>query len=238
MENHRVASHDEWLEKRLQLLKKEKELTRLRDELSSLRRQLPWVAVVKNYRFTDGNGTHSLSDLFGNCSQLIVYHFMFGPDWDEGCTSCSWWADNLNGLDVHLAHRDIAFAAISRAPIEKLDAYRERLGWTFRWLSSNGNDFNFDYRVSFDDQAKSDNRIHYNYVDQDGFMDELPGVSVFAKDAAGHVHRTYSTYSRGLDILNGAYHLIDLTPAGRNEENGMSWLRRHDSYEEPTEHTP
>ncbi len=230
MDSHKTASRDDWLIQRQLLLQKEKALTRMRDELSHERRQLPWVPVEKDYVFTDAAGTHTLGDLFGNCSQLIVYHFMFGPDWDEGCTSCSWWADNFDGIDIHLKHRDIAFVVVASAPFEKIDAYRKRMAWRFRWLSSSGCDFNFDYHVSFDEQARTDNRIHYNYVEQNWYMDELPGASVFAKDTAGQVHHTYSTFSRGLDALNVAYQFMDLTPSGRNEDKGMAWLRRHDSY--------
>lgn len=230
MTKHTIANREQWLQQRKSLLQKEKELTRLRDELSRERRQLPWLPVDKDYAFTDATGTHTLADIFGDCSQLVVYHFMFGPNWEEGCTSCSWWADNYNGVDIHLKHRDIALVAVSSAPYKKLAAYRQRLGWNFRWLSSGDSDFNTDYHVSFGESAKADNRIHYNYVDQNWYMDELPGVSVFAKDESGKVHHTYSTYSRGLDMLNGAYQLIDLTPAGRNEDNGMSWLRRNDDY--------
>jgi predicted dithiol-disulfide oxidoreductase (DUF899 family) len=162
----------------------------------------------------------------------MIYHFMLGPDWEEGCPSCSFWADNFNGIDIHLAHRDISFLAVSRAGYEKIEAYKQRMGWSFKWVSSQNNDFNYDFCVSFSPEDKEANEITYNYIKQPYFIDELPGVSVFIKNAQGDIFHTYSTYSRGLDILNGAYNYIDLSPKGRDEESGaMNWLRRHDQYE-------
>ncbi|MFK7892675.1 MAG: DUF899 domain-containing protein [Granulosicoccus sp.] len=225
-----IVSRDAWLEKRLALLKLEKAFTRQRDELSKLRRELPWVAVEKDYRFVDVDGEYSMLELFGDQKQLMLYHFMFGADWEAGCASCSFWADNFDGIDIHLAQRDIAFMAVSSAPIEKLDQFRKRLGWRFRWLSTSQGDFNRDYRVSFDESARAAGEIDYNYRTQAFYMDELPGVSVFIRDSENRIFHTYSTYSRGVDILNGAYNYIDLAPLGRHEDNGQSWVRLHDEY--------
>jgi len=231
MNNHDVVSQEEWLIARKKLLAKEKEFTRLRDQLSAERRALPWVKVEKDYTFEGEEGQQNLADLFGNTSQVMIYHFMLGPDWDEGCPSCSFWADNFNGIDIHLAHRDITFLAVSRGAYEKLAAYKKRMGWSFKWMSSLNSDFNYDLGVSFSSEEKEDTNITYNYREQPYFMDELPGVSVFYKNELGEIFHTYSTYSRGLDILNGAYNYIDLSPKGRDEEDGiMNWLRRHDQY--------
>ena len=230
MATHKVVTQEEWLAARIKLLVEEKEFTRLRDQLSQKRRDLPWVKVNKDYVFDSIEGQHSLADLFNGHSQLIVYHFMLGPDWDEGCKSCSFWADNFEGIDIHLRHRDISFVAISRAEIGKIEAYQKRMGWTFQWLSSFNTDFNYDYQASFTAEQKERNEVFYNYIDQPYFVDEMAGVSVFSKDKAGDIFHTYSTYARGLDILNSAYNYIDLVPMGRNEEDGMSWLRHHDKY--------
>jgi predicted dithiol-disulfide oxidoreductase (DUF899 family) len=175
----------------------------------------------------------TLADLFGKHQQLLVYHFMFGPDWDEGCKSCSFWADNFNGIDIHLAHRDITFLAISRAPLSKLEAYKKRMGWSFKWVSSGESDFNYDFGVSFDAEAAKSGRAYYNYGTGVKVQEEMPGVSVFYKDRDGDIYHTYSAYSRGIDLLSGAYNYIDLTPKGRDEgTRAMSWLRRHDQYED------
>ncbi len=230
MKTHTVVSTEEWLAARKTLLVKEKELTRLRDQLSQERRDLPWVKVEKNYVFDDPNGQQTLSELFDGLSQLMVYHFMLGPEWEEGCPSCSFWADNFEGIDIHLKHRDITFLAMSRAEIEKIEAYKKRMGWTFKWVSSFTNDFNYDFNVSFTHDGKEKNEITYNYLKQPYFIDELAGVSVFFKDEQGDIFHTYSTYSRGLDMLNGAYNYIDLVPLGRNEDDGMSWVRHHNKY--------
>ena len=210
MSKHNVVSRDEWTEARLELLAEEKAFTRQRDELSRKRRELPWVTVDKHYEFVGPGGTESLSDLFAGKSQLLIYHFMLGPDWDEGCTSCSFWADNFDGIDIHLAHRDISFLAVSRAEYQKIAAYKERMGWRFKWVSSHGSDFNFDFQVSFTEEQKENNEVEYNYRTGPYFIDELPGVSVFAKNENGEVFHTYSAYSRGVDILNGAYNYICL----------------------------
>ncbi|MFK7853961.1 MAG: DUF899 domain-containing protein [Granulosicoccus sp.] len=231
MTDIKVVDKQTWLNKRLELLQKEKAFTQLRDQLSRERRELPWVAVEKNYCFTDADSKYTLSELFGNKSQLIVYHFMYGKDWQLPCKSCSFWADNFNGIDLHLAQRDIAFCAVSSAPIENLDAFRERMGWSFKWLSSGDCDFNQDYQVTFSEQQKQDREVVYNYKHQPWFIDEMVGISVFAKDRNGQLFHTYSTYSRGTDMLNGAYNYMDITPKGRDEgDSGMSWLCFRDQY--------
>ncbi len=229
MTTHRVVSHGEWLTAAKAHLAKEKEFTRLRDRLARERRDLPWEKVEKDYVFEAPEGKVTLAQLFAGKPQLIVQHFMFGPDWNEGCPSCSFWTDNFNGIDVHLAHRDTAFVLVSRAPIDKLEAYRKRMGWSVRWVSSLNNDFNFDFGVSFqpDEQASK-----YNLETIKPYGQEAPGLSAFRKDDDGSIYRTYSTYARGLDVLNGTYHLLDMTSMGRHEdpEHPMSWVRRHDRY--------
>jgi predicted dithiol-disulfide oxidoreductase (DUF899 family) len=217
MNNPKIVSHAEWISLRKQLLLKEKEFTRARDELSRQRRELPWERVEKNYVFEGPDGTQNLADLFAGKSQLIVYHFMFDPAWDAGCKSCSFWADNFNGIDVHLKHRDITFLAVSRPPYNKLDAYRKRMAWSFKWVSSFGSDFNYDFGVSFTPEQLSKRAPIYNYDTSAAFGPESVGISVFCKDEKGQVFHTYSCYSRGVDMLNGAYHYIDLTPKGRDE---------------------
>jgi predicted dithiol-disulfide oxidoreductase (DUF899 family) len=232
IQNPRVVSHEQWVAERVALMAKEKELTRLRDELSRQRRELPWEKVTKSYVFDGPRGQETLAELFGDRSQLVVYHFMFGPTWDEACKSCSFWADNFNGIDIHLAHRDISFLAISRAPLAKLEAYRKRMGWSFKWVSAGETGFNYDFGVSFDAKAATSGAAYYNYGTGRPVQEEMPGVSVFYKDYNGDIYHTYSTYSRGIDLLNGAYNYIDLTPKGRDEGNQiMSWLRRRDQYE-------
>jgi predicted dithiol-disulfide oxidoreductase (DUF899 family) len=229
--NHSVVSRDEWLAARKRHLAKEKEFTRLRDELSRQRRELPWVRVQKQYLFDAPGGKQTLSDLFGGSSQLIVYHFMFGPDWGEGCKSCSFWADNFNGIIVHLKHRDVAMVAVSKAPLDKLEGFRKRMGWGFKWVSSYGNEFNEEFHVSFTPEEMSKGEVYYNYGLQRFPSEEAPGISVFCKDETGEIYHTYSCYARGLDMLNGAYHYLDLVPKGRDEQgNIMAWLRLHDRY--------
>jgi predicted dithiol-disulfide oxidoreductase (DUF899 family) len=227
-----VVSEAEWLIARKDLLTREKEFTRQRDALSAARRALPMVKIDKAYIFDGPDGKETLSDLFDGRSQLIVYHFMFGPSWDEGCKSCSYLADHFDGANWHLPHRDVAFVAISRAPLPKLEAYKKRLGWRFKWLSSYGNDFNFDYGVSFTKEDEKNGKVSYNYGTWEFISDELPGSSVFYKDEAGDVFHTYSTYARGLDHLVGTYNLLDLVPKGRdeNQDSTMDWVRRHDDY--------
>ena len=231
--NARVVPHEEWVAERVAFMAKEKEFTRLRDELSRQRRELPWEKVTKAYVFDGPRGQETLAELFGHRSQLIVYHFMFDPASDEGCPSCSFWADNFNGIDIHLAHRDITFLAISRAPLPKLEAYRKRMGWSFKWVSAGESDFNYDFQVSFDAEAAKSGAALYNYGTGRPVNVDMPGVSVFSKDRNGDVYHTYSAYSRGIDLLNGAYNYIDLTPKGRDEgEHIMSWLRRRDQYQD------
>jgi predicted dithiol-disulfide oxidoreductase (DUF899 family) len=230
MTTPRIVSHAEWLEARKAHLAKEKEFTRARDELARQRRELPWVKVEEPYTFDAAEGRVSLGDLFGGNGQLLIYHFMMGPDWEEGCPSCSFWADNYNGVDVHLAHRDTALVAVSRAALAKIDAYKKRMGWTFRWVSSAGSDFNFDYDASF---RPDEEGLRYNFGTIKPFGEETPGISAFRRGDGGEVYRTYSTYARGLDMLNGAYHLLDLTSKGRDEQElpwPMAWVKRHDRY--------
>lgn len=228
----KIVTRAQWLAARRELLTREKQFTRERDALSKARRQLPWVEVTKDYRFQTTRGERSLAELFDGRSQLLVYHFMFGPDWDEGCPSCSFWADNFDGVDVHLAARDMTLLAISRAPLAKLLAYRERLGWRFEWVSSHGSEFNYDFRVSFTPEEIEAGEMDYNFTTSAFPSSEAPGASVFAK-RDGKVFHTYSCYARGLDILNGAYHWMDLAPNGRDEDSlpySMAWLRRRDAY--------
>jgi predicted dithiol-disulfide oxidoreductase (DUF899 family) len=233
IENHPVVSREEWLSQRTALLAKEKDFTRLRDELSRQRRELPWVRVDKPYVFDGPKGKETLADLFENRSQLVVYHFMFSPQADEGCPSCSFWADNFNGIGVHLRQRDVSFVAISRAPLAKIEPFKKRMGWSFQWVSSGQNDFNYDYQVSFTPGEVSSEAV-YNYAKRKVWED-LPGVSVFFKDRSGTVFRTYSSYARGIDLLNAAYNYLDLVPKGRDEDglpHTQAWVRYHDRYEE------
>lgn len=235
MTDHKIVSHDAWLEARKEFLVKEKEFTRLRDALSRERRELPWERVEEEYRFETPNGSRTLAEIFDGRSQLLVYHFMLGPDWEEGCKSCSFWADNYNNIPIHLNHRDVTFVAISRAPLARIEAYKSRMGWSFPWVSSFGSDFNFDYHVSLTPGEIAAGEAVYNYRTLQTTNSEWPGVSVFFRDANGEVFHTYSTYERGLDMLNGAYHLLDLVPKGRDEDNlpfTMQWVRRHDQYDE------
>jgi predicted dithiol-disulfide oxidoreductase (DUF899 family) len=227
-----VVSQAQWLVARRDLLTREKELTRLRDEVSRHRRDLPWVKVNKRYIFDGPDGKETLADLFASRSQLIIYHFMLGPGWGEGCKSCSYLADHFDGANRHLPHRDVTFVVISRAPLPEIEGYKKRMGWRFKWLSSYGNDFNFDYHVSFTKEDEKKNKAYYNYTTQEFINAELPGLSVFYKDEHSDVYHTYSTYARGLDILVGAYNLLDLAPKGRDEnpDSTMDWVRRHDEY--------
>ncbi len=230
-----TVPREEWLKARLDFLQKEKEFTRLRDELSAQRRELPRVRIEKDYRFQGPRGELGLGDLFGDSSQLVIYHFMFGPDWEEGCPSCSFWADNYNGTSIHLKHRDIALAAVSRTTLEKIQQYKQRMGWSFDWYSSLDSDFNFDFAVSFTEEQLKSGKPIYNYNTQPFSSEEGPGFSVFYKDGDGVLYHTYSSFSRGLDIFNSAYHIMDMTPKGRDEDDlpyTMAWLKRHDQYED------
>jgi predicted dithiol-disulfide oxidoreductase (DUF899 family) len=234
MEPHKVVSHDEWTAARKAYLAEEKVFSKTRDELARKRRELPWEKVEKNYMFDTPSGKQSLADLFGNKSQLIIYHFMLGPGWEAGCPSCSLIADHFDGATIHLAQRDIAFAVVSRAPLPEIGKFKARMGWKFKWVSSFGNSFNFDYHVSASPEEKAGGEVEYNYEMTTFPSEERPGASVFFKDAAGQLLHTYSTYGRGLDILIGAYNLIDLAPKGRDEEGlkfSMAWVRHHDRYE-------
>ena len=233
LENHKVVSKNEWLKARKILLNKEKEFTVLRDQLSQAQRDLPWTAVHKEYVFEGPNGKETLSELFDGRSQLIVYHFMFDPTWEAGCPSCSFWTDNFNGIIVHLNQRDITMVTVSKAPYNKLAAYENRMGWNFKWVSSYDTDFNFDYNVSFRPEETAKKEGMYNFTIQDPLTTEREGVSVFYKDAAGRIFHTYSAYARGIDMLNVAYHYLDLVPKGRDEaghEFPQFWVRRHDEY--------
>ena len=235
MEPHKIVSQDEWLAARKAHLADEKTFTRARDELSRKRRELPWVKVDKAYVFDGPNGKQTLADLFGKNSQLIVYHFMLGPDWEAGCPSCSLLADHFDGAVIHLAQRDVTFLVASRAPLPQIEAFRRRMGWHFKWVSSFGSDFNYDYQVSHSPQEKATGKTIYNYEVIEKFpSEERPGASVFYKNAAGDIFHTYSCYGRGLDILIGAYNFLDLAPKGRDEDGlawSMAWVRHHDKYD-------
>lgn len=231
--HHAVASKQEWLEARKELLAKEKEFTRLRDELSEERRRLPWLRITKDYDFDGPDGRETLSDLFGNHHQLVVYHFMFAPGNEGPCKSCSFWADNFNGIVAHLAQRDVSFVAISRAPYADLRDFARRMGWSFKWVSSGATDFNYDFNVSFTKEQQAKKSIPYNYATWNMASADMPGVSVFYKDETGDIFHTYSAYARGIDILNTAYNYLDLVPKGRDEaefDHPMQWVRYHDLY--------
>jgi predicted dithiol-disulfide oxidoreductase (DUF899 family) len=231
MNSHRIVTHDEWIAARTALLAKEKEFTRLRDDLTRQRMELPWEKVEKAYVFEGPKGKESLADLFEGRSQLLVYHFMFSPEWDAGCPHCSFWADNFNPVIVHMNHRDVTFVAISRAPYSKLAAYEKRMGWSFKWLSSFTTDFNFDYYVSFAAEDVAKKAAFYNYTVQPPLAADREGVSAFYKDADGSIFHTYSAYARGIDLMNTAYNYLDIAPKGR-DEGGRSqyWVRRHNEY--------
>src|SRR5262245_36996014 len=209
MQQHKVVSPEQWIEARQKLLAKEKDFTRLRDQLSEERRDLPWVRVAKRYVFDGPDGRETLADLFAGSSQLVVYHFMFAPDWEAGCKSCSFWADNFERNVVHLKHRDVTLIAVPRAPWPKLEAFRKRMGWTFKWVSSAGDDFNFDYHVSF---APETGDATYNYAPKTFAATELPGISVFYREADVSIFHTYSCYARGIELTNAAYNYLDLVP--------------------------
>ena len=237
---HKIVSHSQWVTARKKHMAKEKEFTRLRDQLSRERRELPWELVAKDYTLEGERGSVALHDMFDGRNQLVIYHAMFNPPtagphttWtsDAACYACSWWMDNFNGITVHLNHRDITMVAVSRAEYPAIATYQKRMGWSFPWYSSAGTDFNFDYHVSFTPAEMEAGQAEYNYQTIPVSMSELPGISVFLKDD-GKIYHTYSTYTRGLDMLNLAYHYMDLTPKGRDEgPDGLNgWLRRHDEY--------
>jgi predicted dithiol-disulfide oxidoreductase (DUF899 family) len=227
-----VVSHNQWLAQRKALLARERKLTHLRDQVARERRELPWVRVEKDYVFDTSEGPRKLGDLFEDRSQLLVQHFMLGPGWKEGCPSCSFMADHADGMTIHLEHRDVTFIAVSRAPLAEIEKFKRRMGWKFKWVSSHGSDFNFDFGVSFTPEEKKKGEVTYNYAKQPYEWDELPGISVFCRDEAGEVFHTYSTYRRGVEAMMGTYSLLDLTPKGRDERDGpMAWVRHHDRYE-------
>ncbi len=229
----KVVSQAEWIAARKEFLAKEKEFTRLRAELSRQRRELPWEKVEKRYEFEGPDGRRTLTDLFGTCSQLAIYHFMLGPGWKEGCPYCSYLADHFDGATIHLAHRDVTLAVVSHAPFAEIAAFKQRMGWRFPWCSSYASDFNYDYQVSLKPEDRGKDKVYYNYAMIESPPDERSGLSVFFKDANGEIFHTYSTYARGLDILIGTYNFLDLVPKGRDEaslKHTMAWVRHHDKY--------
>ena len=233
-ETHRVVSRDQWVAERKALLAREKELTRLRYDIARERRALPWVRIDKNYIFDAPEGRRTLAELFGGRRQLLVQHFMLAPGWEQGCPSCSYMADHTDGMTVHLAHRDVTFVAISRAPLAEIESFRRRMGWQFKWVSSHGNDFNYDFRVSFTPEEVTRGDLDYNYGGWPFSSEEWPGISAFCKDDAGDVFHTYSTYGRGVEVMMGTYNMLDLMPKGRDERDvghKMEWVRHHDRYE-------
>jgi len=232
---HQVVSQEEWLAARSELLRKEKEFTRLRDQLSVERRALPWVKIDKPYVFDGANGKVTLAELFDGRSQLVVKHFMFGPEWSEGCVGCSFEVDQVLGALMHLKHHDISFAAVSRAPFDKIEAYRRRMGWPITWVSSHGNDFNYDFHVSFTAEEIAQGIAYYNYHPGARVIDEMSGRSVFYRDASGQIFHTYSSFARGGEMFLGSYAFLDIVPNGRNETmngNLTDWVRHHDRYDE------
>lgn len=235
MARPRVTTREAWLTARLELLEAEKEFTERSDELARRRQALPWVRIDTEYRFETADGTSTLAELFDGRHQLLMQHFMLGPDWDQGCPSCSFMADHTDGMLVHLAHRDTSFVAVSRAPLVEIERYRRRMGWKFNWVSSYGSDFNRDFGVSFTRDEVATGELRYNYrISPSHLGEELPGVSAFYRDDDGTVFHTYSTYGRGVEVMMGTYRMLDLTPKGRDERdvpNKMEWVRRHDEYD-------
>ncbi|MFC7517926.1 DUF899 domain-containing protein [Herbaspirillum sp. GCM10030257] len=232
--NHPVVSRDRWIAERKSLLAREKELTRLSDQIARERRALPWVRIEKVYVFDTPEGKRTLAELFEGRRQLLVQHFMFAPGWEQGCKSCSYMADHNDGANLHLAQRDVTLTAISRAPLADIERFRQRMGWQFKWASSHDTDFNRDFCVSFTPEEMAKGDVYYNYAMQSFPQEEAPGISVFYKDDAGEVFHTYSSYGRGVEVMMGTYHLLDLTPMGRNEDQlsyTMEWVRHHDRYE-------
>lgn len=234
MKKHAVVSNDEWLTARRELLSKEKEMSRLRDELTQQRRDLPWTQVDKAYTFDGRDGKETLSDLFGECQQMIIYHFMFGPDWQEGCKICSMLGDHYDPLVIHLKARDVSLVTVSRAPFATLDAYRQRMGWSFKWVSSLESDFNWDFHVSFTQEDLDASQAYYNYQENAKFpVTEGPGISVFFKGENGEVFHSYSSFGRGLENFLGIYNFLDIVPKGRDESGlpyGMAWVQHKDRY--------
>ena len=234
MQPHRIVSREQWIEARKAHMAREKDFTKARDRLVEERRALPWVKVDRDYAFDGPNGKVKLADLFKGRPQLVVQHFMFAPDWDAGCKSCSFWADGFERMIPHLAARDTTLVAVSRAPLEKLEAFKKRMGWTFDWYSSEGGDFNYDFAVSFTPEETKAGHQRYNFGTSGFGIEDAPGISVFYRDEAGNIFNTYSCFARGLDMMNAAYHYLDLTPLGRHEEGlpyPMDWVRLRDQYE-------
>ena len=232
--SHPVVSKDRWIAERRALLAREKELTRLRDQIARERRALPWERVEKDYAFDAPEGRRTLAELFEGRQQLLVQHFMLAPGWEQGCPSCSFMADHADGMNVHLAHRDVSFAAISRAPLAEIERFRRRMGWQFKWVSSHGSDFNRDFGVTFTPEEVAKGTLHYNYGEWPYASEEWPGISVFYQDEAGRIFHTYSTYGRGVEVMMGTYAMLDLTPKGRGERDvdyKMEWVRHHDRYD-------
>jgi predicted dithiol-disulfide oxidoreductase (DUF899 family) len=233
-EKHRVVSRDQWLAERRRLLAREKELTHLSDTIAEERRALPWVRIDKAYTFDTPQGPRVLADLFEGRRQLLMQHFMLAPGAEQGCKSCSYMADHSDGMTVHLAHRDVTFLAVSRAPLAEIERFRRRMGWQFKWVSSHGSDFNYDFGVSFTPEQVARGTVDYNYAPRPMKNQDLPGVSAFFKDDAGDVFHTYSTYGRGVEVMMGTYRMLDLAPKGRDEQDQnytMEWVRHHDRYE-------
>lgn len=230
--DHKVVSQKEWLAARKRLLVKEKKFSKLRDQLSRQRRDLPWEKVEKEYVFHGPHGKETLADLFAGKQQLIVYHFMFGPGWKEGCPHCSFWADHYDSVGLHLGQRDTTLVVVSRAPLKEIQPFKKRMGWRFKWVSSYQNDFNFDFFVSFTPEQVRSGKLFYNYANLDMDIDEREGVSAFYKDKGGQVFHTYSSYARGIDLLNTTYNFLDLTAKGRDEnpDSTQDWVRYHDEY--------
>jgi predicted dithiol-disulfide oxidoreductase (DUF899 family) len=234
--NHPVVSQDRWVTERKKLLAREKELTRLQDQIARERRALPWARIEKDYVFDTPEGRRKLADLFEGRRQLLVQHFMFGPGWEQGCPSCSFMADHTGGMKIHLEHRDVTLVAISRAMLAEIERFRQRMGWQFKWVSSHGSDFNHDFGVSFtpEERAKGNGEVYYNYGMTNFPAEEAPGISLFYKNDAGEIFHTYSTYGRGVEVMMGTYNLLDLAPKGRDERDvpyKMEWVRHHDRYE-------
>ena len=238
MTQHQIVPRDEWITARKELLRKEKDFTRLRDQLNAERRALPWVKVEKEYLFDTPSGRQSLGDLFDGRSQLVTKHFMFGPDWTDGCVGCSFEMDHIEGALVHLEHHDVSYVVVSRAPLTKIEAFRQRMGWRFRWVSSYGSDFNYDFHVSFTPEQVAGGKAYYNYELRDVGIDELSGRSVFCRDEAGDIFHTYSSFARGVELFLSSYAVLDITPKGRNETingNLTDWVRHHDRYQDENE---
>jgi predicted dithiol-disulfide oxidoreductase (DUF899 family) len=232
MEPHKIVSETEWMAAREALLAEERAFTHARDALVAKRQALPWVKVSKTYTFETPQGPRTLAQLFGPRSQLLTYHFMLGPEWEEGCPGCSFLSDHVDGMLPHLEHHDVTYVAVSRAPLAKIEAFKKRMGWHFPWVSSNGSDFNFDYRVSFSEADKARGKAIYNYAERDYMSDELPGISAFYRDDESNVYHTYSAYARGVEMALGTYAMLEFTSKGRNEQHDMNdWMRHHDRYE-------